>query len=106
MQQKRATRTNSVVRKKHILKAAAKLSKRVGYRSITRDAVAEVAKVSSPLVATYFPTMEILKKAVMEFAVENEIVEIIVQGLILKDKIALGISKPVKERIAEHLLNI
>jgi AcrR family transcriptional regulator len=100
---RRATRTNPKIRKEQILLAAIKLSKRVGYHSITRDSVAEIADVSSPLISVYFPTVASLKAAVIRAAIDNEIVEIIAQGLSLNHPQVRKISKPVKHKVMEFL---
>jgi AcrR family transcriptional regulator len=99
----RATRTHPKIRKEKILKAAVKLSIKLGYKNITRDRVAELADVSSALVGNYFPRMADLKNAVMRTAIQQEIVEIIAQGLTLKDPRVLKISKTLRGRIMEFL---
>lgn len=99
----RATRTQPKIRKDKILKAAIKLSKKLGYKNITRDRVAEEADVSSALVGNYFGKMADLKNAVVRAAIKEEIVEIIAQGLTLKDPRVLKISKPLKGKIMEFL---
>ena len=102
----RAIRTKPVVRKEHIINAAIQLSIKVGYKCITRDAVAEIARVSSPLVATYFPRMSNLKLAVIQRAIQDEIVEVLAQGLILNDKKTWEISDKLKKKVLAYITKI
>lgn len=84
----RYTRLDPKVRKQEILTAAVKLAKRIGYNSIERDAVADLAKVSPPLVSKYFNTMSNLRTEVMREAVRLEIPEIVAQGLAVSCPVA------------------
>jgi AcrR family transcriptional regulator len=99
----RATRTNPDVRKELILDAAVQLSTRIGYNRITRDAVAELAHVSSSLLHAYFPRMESVRRAVMEVAIKREIVEIIAQGLALNDARARKINKTLRQKVMTYI---
>lgn len=82
---KRAPRTQPEIRKQAILNSAIMLSKRIGYKSITRDKVAKNIGVSSSLIAAYFPRMKLLKSTIIKTAIEREIVEIIAQVLTTND---------------------
>jgi AcrR family transcriptional regulator len=99
----RAVRTKPNTRRELILDAAIKLSIKVGYKSITRDAVADVAGISSALIAKYFPRMPQLKQAVMQTAISREIVEVIIQGLAINDVQALHIDYELKEKVMTYL---
>jgi AcrR family transcriptional regulator len=99
----RASRTKPDIRKAHILEAAINLSIRIGYKSITRDAVAEMAGISSGLIGNYFPKMSHLKHAVMAFAIEHQVVEIIAQGLTVGDAHALKINDDLKQKVMQYL---
>ena len=61
------------------------MSKEIGYQKITRDAVAEAAGVSMGLVTRYFGTMVQLRRDIMRYAVREEVLEIIGQGLAAGD---------------------
>lgn len=103
MNNKRARRTNPEIRKKQILDAAIKLSVKIGYSSITRDAVAAHANISSSLIANYFPTMHDLKTSVIITAVLQGQVEIIAQGLSLNDPVALSAPERLRKRAAKFI---
>ena len=83
-------------RKAEILSAAIEVSKEKGYQRITRSDVAERAEVSIGLISFYFETVALLRRAIMRAAVEQEIPEIIFQGLAVSDGAALN--SPVKLR--------
>lgn len=98
------TRTNPELRKSHILDRAVALAKKAGYLNLTREAVAECAGVSGSLVSQYF-TMPALREAVMETAVMKSIPEIIAQGIVNQNIVAMA--APVKlRRQAAKLLEV
>ena len=99
----RSERIEPTLRKEHILNAALQLATEVGYRGITRDAVAYVADISSALIAHYFPRMEDLKRAVLIAAIEREDLRIIAQGFVIKDPVALKISSTLKQKVLDQL---
>jgi AcrR family transcriptional regulator len=99
----RAVRKNPGIRRQLILDSAIRLSIKVGYRSITRDAVADIAETSSSAIAKYFPRMTQLKYAVMSAAVSHEIVEVIAQGLAINDPQALKIDDNLKQKVMHYL---
>jgi AcrR family transcriptional regulator len=99
----RAVRTKPGTRRELILDAAIQLSIKIGYRSITRDAVADIAGISSALIAKYFPRMTQLKQAVMQTAISREVVEVIIQGLAINDIQALNIDYDLKEKVMKYL---
>jgi len=75
-------------RREQILNAAVDIARTEGFHKLTRDGVAERAKVSYGLVTRYFGTIETLKQHVMRRAVADSIPEIIAAGLAMKDPIA------------------
>lgn len=91
------------LRKAAIVASAANLARREGYREITRTAVAEEAGVSDGLIYRYFGTMKQLKRAVMRYAIEGEILEIIAQGLAAGDPHAQGAPEELKRAAAASL---
>lgn len=99
----RAERTEPQLRREQILDAAITLSLKIGYRSITRDAVAGEAGISSSLIAHYFPVMEDLKTKVMEYAIEDERLAILAQGLAINDPLTLAIPDELKNRVIQFL---
>ncbi len=99
---KRAKAVSPEQRKNIILTAGIKLSIRIGYNVITRDEVARWAKISSPLISRYFPRMKHLRFAVMNAAIEREVVEVIAQGIILADPQTMKISEATKQKVLSH----
>ena len=83
-------------RKEQLLLAAIEVSKEKGYQRITRTDVAERADVSAGLIHFYFESIDLLRRAIMDAAVEREIPEIVLQGLAVSDSAAL--LAPVKLR--------
>lgn len=94
------SRTNPELRKDHILMRAVDLAKRLGYLRLTRETVAEAAGVSASLVSQYF-TMPELREAVVETAVMKEIPEIIAQGLVNQNIVAMAAPVELRRKAAK-----
>lgn len=90
-------------RTKQILAAATKLSRRQGYRKITRDGVAAEAGTSQGLVNRYFGDIEGLRNAVMTQAVRDADVKLVAQGIADRNKIALKAPPALREAAAAAL---
>lgn len=103
---KRAKRKKPEVRRELILEAAIALAKKEGYHRITRDAVARRAEISSALIATYYPRMVHLKTAVLDAAIDREIVEIVAQGLSLGVPRALRIGEGLRQKVTTYLFTL
>jgi AcrR family transcriptional regulator len=102
----RAVRIKPDLRRELILDAAIRLSAEIGYKSITRDAVANAAGISSTLVGKYYPTMIQLKTAVMEEAIARRSVEVVAQGLATRHPLALRIDDELRQEVVDYLSNI
>jgi len=90
-------------RRRQILATAVKLSRRKGYRNITRDGVAEEAGVSQGLVNRYFGSIDGLRDAVMKQAIEDHDVKIVAQGIAHRDKVALRAPAGLREQAVASL---
>lgn len=64
-----------------ILDAAVAIASEHGWRSITRDRVAERAFVAQGSVNAHFGTIDALRDAVMQAAVERGLLDIVAAGL-------------------------
>lgn len=102
-QHPRAKRIEPGLRRELILNAALELSKKIGYTKLTRDAVADDCKIASSLVARYFDTMAALKCAVMQAAISKQILEVIAQGLVIKDPKTLRLDDKLKNKAARFI---
>lgn len=76
-------------RKRSILHAAVSAARAHGWFTMTREHVAQTAGVSVGLVSRYLGTMPKVRQHVMREAIRLEHVDIIAQGLILNDAVAL-----------------
>lgn len=83
-----------------ILSAAVELAKTLGYQWITRDQVAEAAGVSTGSINSAYGTMRDLKRAVLSYAVEHEIIEIVRQGIGDDHEITRAAPAELKKRAA------
>jgi len=94
------TRANPVLRKEYILAAAVDVARVQGYHKLTRERVAEAAGVSPGLVSHHFSTMQKLRGDVMRHAVKTGILEIVAQGLAMRDDHARRAPMELKQRAA------
>lgn len=89
MQMKQTTRVQ-------ILNSTMKLAAKADYRHITREAIAEHAKVTPSLVSYHLGTMEQMRRHVMREAIRTENLAVLVQGLVAKDRHALKATAELK----------
>ena len=92
------SRANPELRKEQILSVALNVARDTGYHKMTRDHIAEGAGCSVGLVSKYFGTMIKLKRAVMRAAINQEIPEIVAEGLAIGDKCARKAPQHLKEK--------
>lgn len=82
-------RIDPKMRRDMILLAAVNVAREEGLGNVTRSAVAAEANVSDGLVTSYFSTMKQLRRAVMRYAIQHEVLEIVAQGVVAKDPQAM-----------------
>ena len=90
--------------KGHILKVATRMALKNGFNSLTRDSVAAEAFVAMGSVNHHYGTMDGLRDEVMRNAVENEILEIVAQGVASGHPIAQSAPVELKQRALTTLL--
>lgn len=100
---RRAKRSDPEARKQQILNSAIILSKRIGYNRITRDSIAARIRIASSLVAAYFPLMNDLREALVQYAIETESLEIIAQAIVFDDPQAHSISPRLKRKVMAYI---
>ena len=85
-------------RKALVMDAALRVARVQGYQRVTRHDVAVEAGVSDALVSNYWGTMTQLKRAIMRHAVKNEDLDIIAQGLAVRDPQAYAASAALQNK--------
>ncbi len=103
MSETKKTRMEPKERAESIIKASIEMAIKDGYRQLKRDAVAEAAGVSAGLVNHVFSDIYTLQNEVLLYAIENDIIAIVAQGLVNNDPIAKGAPEAVKARAVESL---
>lgn len=98
-------RKHRKVRREMVLTAAIEMSLRVGYRHLIRDDVAKEAGISGGLINKYFGTIENLRKEVLRTAIQKEILEIVAQGLGMRDPEVMKVSDDIKQKAFHFLIN-
>lgn len=94
------------LRRKYVLEVAIELAKTKGYNTLTRNEVATGANVSPGLVSHYFQSTEALRVVVLKTAVKREVLEIVAQGLVRGDPIAVQAPKELKYRAVSYLAEL
>ena len=92
-------------RAQEILEAAVALATDLGLHNVTRDGVAERARVSTALVNRYWGTIAALLDQVVATAVERELLPILAQAILDKHPLALSAPRRLQERAARHILH-
>ena len=94
-----ARRLQPAEREKQLLDVAVKLAQTVGYKNITCTSVAEAAGLRSHgLITHYFGDMHLLRRQVIARAIQTENLEILIQGLVVRDLQALAAPTELKKR--------
>lgn len=97
--------SKSLRTKNKVLEAAVELAIEDGYQHIQRDTVAQRAGCATGTVNLYFGTMTQLKRAVMRYAIANEVDKIIMQGFASGDPQVSKLSDKEKQRVCSLLIN-
>ena len=90
--------------KPEVLAMAVDLAIKQGYRNVTRQQIADRARISVGTVSNYFGTMANLHRAIMSFAVSRHVLSIVAQGLADGNSKAHAASVEVKRAALDSLL--
>lgn len=90
-------------RKQELLQVALALAERHGYLNVSRAAIAAKCGVSESLLSHYFGTMPQFRRTLMRYAVEQESLLVVAQGLITRSPHALKASDDLKARACAWL---
>jgi AcrR family transcriptional regulator len=99
-------RVNPALRRKHVLNIAIELARTKDYSQITRGDIASAANVSPALISHYFDGIKALQTVILKAAIKREIPEIVAQGLVRRDPIAVQAPKELKDRAISYLAEI
>lgn len=92
------TRSDPKVRTNEILAAAILDAEKRGFQNITIRSLANHVGCSRALIHIYFNTIVQLKRSVMRYAIKDENLLIIAQGLVAKDPTARKASEELKDK--------
>jgi AcrR family transcriptional regulator len=76
------------------------------YYELSKKQIARALDISPGLIYHYFESIDDLKKEILTHAVENEIVEIVTDGLAQRDPIAQKASKELKEKCSTFITGL
>jgi AcrR family transcriptional regulator len=83
-----------------LIDAALRVAERVGWQSMTRDAVAQEAGCSAALVSHHLGTMDALRRTVMRAAVTRRVARVVAEGIIARDRHALRADPALRDAAA------
>lgn len=83
-------------RTNHLIAAALTVAERVGYMTMTREQIAAEAECSPGLVSLHLGTMPAMRRLVMRAAVRQRRLQVIAQGLAMRDPVALRVSEELR----------
>ena len=86
-----------------ILQASLDVAKTVGFNRMTREDIAERAKVSPALITYHLGTMKSLRRDVMREAIRCECLPVIAQGIVLGDPHAVKAPRELLSRALASL---
>lgn len=90
--------------KNDILACAVRLAKAEGLRAITRRTIAKAAGCAVGTVNYHFEAMDLLRVAVIDYAIEHEVIEVLAQARAERHPRLVGRLTPaLKERVAQHI---
>lgn len=98
------TRLNPEVRKAQLIDVALKLAAKHGLANVRRDQIAEAADVSPGLVSHALGTMTEMRRTIMRQAIAREVLPIIAEGIVAKDKTALKAPDALRKRALAALV--
>lgn len=87
-----------------ILRAAVKLARSRGFRHFLRRDVALEAETATGTVSYHYRDMDGLRCAVMQYAIEHEVLEVVAQGLAERHVLALKAPEVLKRKAARRLV--
>lgn len=93
-----------MILKDTILQEAVGIARNLGLRALTRQNVARASVCAVGTVNYHYETMDALRDAVVDYAVENEVIEVLAQARAERHPRLKGRLTPaLKERVADHI---
>lgn len=92
------TRMKTEARKEDILAAALLLAERQGYTAITRNDIAKAAGIKGPTLHYHFGTMAQLRRDLMRYAIRQDSVKVVAQGIVANDPQAMKLDEETRRR--------
>jgi AcrR family transcriptional regulator len=89
--------------KQDILAAATRLAQVKGYRRVTREEVAESAGCVESTVSYHFGDMDAFRTAVVEYAVANEVLDVLADALASRHPAAIAAPEPLRRKAVRYL---
>lgn len=91
------------IRADQILDAALTVARSRGFSRLTLVDVAEQAGVTHSLVLHYYSTVAQLKRSVMRAAIDRKVLEVVAEGLAIKDRYALAAPPELRKLASQRL---
>lgn len=89
--------------KPEILAAAVKLAREKGLHKFSRIEVAKAAEVGESTVSYHFGQMPEVRKAVVQYAVEHEIMSILADARAGRESVGVPMSEDLRKKVAAYI---
>jgi len=98
-------RSTPIFRKRAIIKKTVEIvwNGSIPFSCITYSSIAKHTGMARSTVVKYFDSIAHVKNEVMKYAIQNEILEIVAQGIVTKNRLALAVPAELKRKIADFI---
>ena len=93
-------------RRDEILKIAVDLAVIYGLQSLTRDQIAENARVTGALITHYFYSMPLFRREIMQYAITNRILPVVAQGLLVRNSLVMAAPVELRKEAIQHMASV
>lgn len=88
-----------------ILKKAAHLAELSHYKTITMAEIASAAGVKNGTIVHHFANMAALRRDLLRYAVDNEMLTVIAQALIARERVLRRVDPKLKQKALDQYVN-
>jgi len=90
-------------KKQDILQYATLIATSHGVYNMTKQQIADLAQISPGSINYHYGTMDKLRRKVMRYAIRNEIANIVAEGILARDPIAMRAPKHLRQKAAAYI---
>jgi AcrR family transcriptional regulator len=96
-------RADPELRQQQLMETAIELAKTEGWSKLTRAKVAAKAQVAASLLNYYFRGKDEFRTAVMQEAIDRNLISVVAEGLLYRNPAALGAPAALRKRAEDYM---